>query len=153
MSIFQVIVNAVYLIVGYGNIFLVFFFNMLNFLPVLMKNILYWNMISDSIDYVEYKTGDRNDGMVFAIEGFLGKCIGSVGVISTVIIVEIIEYVPNAPAQSEYTMKGLFYAPLIITIVSVALSALPYFFYRFTRAEHRRILSELKSRNLDKECL
>jgi len=103
-------------------------------------------MISDSVDYLEWRTGERNDGMVLAIEGFLGKVTGSLGMLSTVIIVSIIKYVPNAATQSEYTLKGLFYLPNLIAIVGIAFSTLPYFFYHFSRADHQRILKDLKLR-------
>ncbi len=150
---FHVAIIILYTIVGYGNLVLVCFFNMLMFLPSMLKGMLYWSMLSDSIDYLEWRTGERNDGMVLAIEGFLAKVTGSIGALWTVIIVSIIKYVPNAAAQSEYTLKGLFYVPNIINIVSLSLSAVPYFFYRFSRADHQRILKDLQLRKEDAKKL
>ncbi len=143
---FHIALLALYLIVGYQSMWFVCLINMLMFFPSLLKGILYWSMISDSVDYLEWRTGERNDGMVLAIEGFLGKVTGSLGMLSTVIIVSIIKYVPNAATQSEYTLKGLFYLPNLIAIVGIACSTLPYFFYHFSRADHQRILKDLKLR-------
>jgi sugar (glycoside-pentoside-hexuronide) transporter len=141
-----ILFTIIYLIVGYQNLWFVCLINMLLFFPMLFRGILYWSMISDSIDYLEWRTGERNDGMVLAIEGITGKIIGSIGALSTVIIVSVIKYVPNAPTQSEYTLKGLFYLPNIITIISTAVSTIPYFFYHFSRKDHERVLRELKAR-------
>lgn len=145
-SAFHIAMLALYLVVGYQNIWFVCLINMLMFFPSLLKGILYWSMVADSIDYMEWRTGERNDGMVLAIEGFLGKVTGSLGSLSTAIIVIIIRYVPNATTQSEYTLKGLFYLPNIISIASIALSTLPYFFYRFSLKDHEHVLKEIKLR-------
>ncbi len=148
-STFHIAMLVLYLIVGYQSLWFVCLINMLMFFPSLFKGILYWSMISDSIDYLEWRTGERNDGMVLAIEGFLGKVTGSLGTLSTVIIVSIIKYVPNAATQSDYTLKGLFYLPNLIAIVGIACSTLPYFFYRFSQKDHQRILKDLKVRKGD----
>lgn len=145
-SVLQVAFLLIYVIVGYQNIIFVVLINMLLFFPSMLKNILYWSMIADSIDYLEWRTGERNDGMVLAIEGFLGKVTGSIGALSTVIIVAIIKYVPNAETQTDSTLKGLFLLPNLIAIVGAALSTIPYFFYHFSQNDHKRILNEIKLR-------
>lgn len=106
-------------------------------------------MISDSVDYLEWRIGDRNDGMILAIEGCLGKIVGAIGALSTVIIIAVIKFVPNAPSQSEYTMKGLFYLPNSIGIVGTFFSTIPYFFYRFSEEDHKKALMDIagKKRN------
>lgn len=142
----QVAVSLLFLAVGYPSIWFVVFIFTLQTLPQTIRGVLYWSMITDTVDYSEWKTGKRNDGMVFAIEGFLGKCIGSFGAVSTVIIIAIIGFVPNALTQSESTMKGLFYVPLIISIVSTLLSVIPYFFFKFSRKDHEIALAEIKAR-------
>lgn len=143
--------HIAYLIIGYKSIWVVILYNVLVNIPNNIRGIIYWNMIADSVDYAEWKTGYRNDGMIYSIEGVLGKVIGGIGSMSTAIILSLAKFVPNAPAQTEEAMQGLFRIPLIITILSTALAAIPYCFYTFSRREHARVLEELKQRKESKE--
>jgi len=120
--------------------------NLLQGIPDSMKGQLYWSMIADSVDYLEWRTAKRNDGTIYAVEGLLGKLVGAVGAMSTSIILGVIHFVPNAANQSPETMRGLFVVPLAIELVSIAASSLPFFFYDLTRKGHARIMRELKER-------
>ncbi|MCL1952857.1 MAG: MFS transporter [Oscillospiraceae bacterium] len=120
--------------------------NLLQGVPDSIKGQLYWSMIADSVDYGEWRTAKRNDGTIYAMEGLLGKLVGAVGATSTAIILNMIHFVRNAPAQAPETMRGLFVVPLVIELVSIAVSSLPFFFYDLTRKGHARIIEELKER-------
>ena len=148
---FQIAINVMYLILGYSNIAVVVAVTMLSTLPSTIRGILYWSMVSDSVDYLEWKTGTRNDGMIYAIEGFLGKCIGSIGAVSTAVIVAVIKFVPNAPQQSAGTLKGLFYLPIIISIVSTLMATVPYFFYNFSRKQQEEVAEILLAKKEESE--
>ena len=121
--------------------------NLLQGVPDSMKGQLYWSMIADSVDYGEWRTAKRNDGTIYAMEGLLGKLVGAVGAMSTSIILDVIHFVPNAAAQAPATMRGLFVVPLVIELVSIAVSSLPFFFYNLTRKGHAQIIEELKDRS------
>jgi sugar (glycoside-pentoside-hexuronide) transporter len=142
---FQVTISALYMLAGYSSLIVVAIYTSLSILPLTIKGVLYWSMVSDTVDYLEWKTGERNDGMIYAIEGFLGKCIGSVGAVSTALIVSVINFVPNAPSQSPATLRGLFYLPLAITIASTILGVIPYFFYDYTRSKQEKVVETLLS--------
>jgi|AGTN01.1.fsa_nt_gi sugar (Glycoside-Pentoside-Hexuronide) transporter len=140
-------VNAVYLFAGYKPpLWAVVAVVLLTGLPENIKGILYWNMISDSVDYAEWKTGFRNDGLVYSIEGCASKIIGAVGAMFTGIVINAIDFVPNAVSQSEATMKGLFYIPQIVLIASALLTTIPYFFYDVDKKKYESILKELEER-------
>lgn len=152
-SAMTVICYVVYLIVGYKSIAFLLIYTFIVNIPGGMKGILYWNMIADTIDYAEWKTGVRNDGMVYSIEGFLSKVVGALGSFSTAIIIAVIHFVPNAATQTQETMNGLFYVPLCISIVSTICSAVPYLFYKFTREDQSRVRRELDERKSGKAKL
>ena len=42
-------------------------------IPAMMMDICHRSLISDSIDYVEWKTGVRNEGISFSIQNFISK--------------------------------------------------------------------------------
>lgn len=143
----MVLVNAVYLFAGYKpSLWVVIAALFLNNLPFSIKGTLYWDMVADSVDYAEWKTGFRNDGMVYSIEGCAGKIIGAVGAMFTGVVISAIHFVPNALVQSDTTMKGLFYIPVAVAVITTLLSAIPYFFYDLDRKKHEKILSDLDSR-------
>jgi len=122
-------------------------------LPDTVKGSIYWSMIADSVDYAEWKTAKRNDGTIYAMEGLMGKIIGSVGSVSTAVIIKLVRFVPNAPVQSAYTMRGLFVVPLVIEMISKAASSVPYFFYDMKRQRHAQIIEELKARKTAAEAV
>lgn len=143
----MVAVNALYLMAGYRPpLWLVAVALFLNNLPFSVKATLYWDMVADSVDYAEWRTGYRNDGMVYSIEGCAGKIIGAVGAMFTGVVISAIDFVPNALTQSVATMKGLFYIPVAVAIVTTLLSAIPYFFYDIDRHKYEKILADLTLR-------
>lgn len=119
---------------------------LLNNIPGSIKGVLYWNMVADSVDYAEWKTGFRNDGLVYSIEGCASKIIGAVGAMSTGLIIAAIRFVPNALTQSEQTMKYLFYIPQVVSVVITLLALIPYIFYDLDRKKHQQVLEELRAR-------
>jgi sugar (glycoside-pentoside-hexuronide) transporter len=111
-----------------------------------IKGVLYWSMVSDTVDYGEWKTHVRNDGLVYAIEGAAMKIIGSIGAMYVGIVIGIINFVPNALMQTEATLRGLFYIPQITIIIVSLLSIVPILFYDLDKKKHAMILAELKER-------
>ena len=139
--------NGLFLFAGYKPpVWVVLTVLFLNNIPFCIKGVLYWSMVADSVDYGEWKTGYRNDGLIYAIEGCASKIIGSVGAIFTGVVISAINYIPNAAYQTESTMKGLFYIPQIVIVVTSLLSVIPFLFYDLDRKKHEKILGELKQR-------
>ena len=118
----------------------------LNEVPNAIRGQLYWSMLADSVDYGDWKTGKRNDGVVYTTEGLMGKMIGSIGALSTGLILHFIDFRPLAEYQSPRTMRGLFTVPLSIELISITASTVPFFFYNLKRAQHAQLVEELKAR-------
>jgi len=130
------------------------FVSVVAFLHEVPNNIqgqMYWSLIADSVDYGEWTSGKRNDGMIYTMEGLMNKIIGSVGALSTGLILSFIDFQPQAPTQSARTMRGLFTVPLGIELLSIACSTIPFFFWKLTRAEHAKMVEEIKARNIETE--
>ena len=146
LGVAQILINLLYLAVGYQSKTFIALIMFLQNIPGALRGMLYWSMIADSVDHAEWSTGKRNDGIVYAAEGLVGKLVGAFGSTSTAIIIHFIKFQENAPTQSPETMKGLFYVPLVIGIISTAVGLIPYFFYNMKRADHAKIIEELKAR-------
>ncbi|MCL2447269.1 MAG: MFS transporter [Oscillospiraceae bacterium] len=115
-------------------------------IPNNIQGQMYWSLIADSVDYGEWKTGKRNDGMIYTMEGLMNKIIGSVGALSTGYILRFIGFVPQAAYQSAHTMRGLFTVPLTIELISIACSNIPFFFWNLTRKQHAQMIDDIKAR-------
>lgn len=143
-SLVIVAVNSLYLFAGYKPaMWMVITVLIITNLPFSIKGTLYWNMVADSVDYAEWKTGFRNDGLVYSIEGCASKIVGAAGAMFTGVVISVIRFVPNALEQSIGTMQGLFYIPVAVTVIATLLSTIPYFFYDLDREKYTRILSDL----------
>ena len=55
------------------NIFILWIFLFLMGLPLGIYNVITYALIADSIDYLEWKTGERQEGVCFAFQTFLSK--------------------------------------------------------------------------------
>ena len=146
-SLAVAVVNLLFLLGGYKPaIWVVLLVYLATNFALSVKGILYWSMVSDTVDYGEWKTHVRNDGLVYAIEGAAMKIIGAVGGMYVGIVITIINFVPNALTQTEATMRGLFYIPHITIIIVTLLSIIPILFYDLDKKKHSMILTELKER-------
>jgi GPH family glycoside/pentoside/hexuronide:cation symporter len=142
----EIAVSLLYLFVGYEHTWFVFLQSFLTSIPHSVQGALYWIMLSDAVDYGEWTTGERGDGMIYAVEGMTAKIVGALGQMSTQLIIEYIKFVPNAATQSAFTMLGLFRVPIYIGIASKFACALPYFFYKFTKDKHAIAIAEIQAR-------
>jgi Na+/melibiose symporter-like transporter len=159
-SAVRIIIRALYLFIGtrpgmfnltvlntsiHAKLFMAVF-GFLNEVPNTIRGQLYWSMLADSVDYQEWKTNKRNDGTIYTMEGLAGKIVGSIGAASTGIIFGFIGFEAGEETQSAVTMRGLFTVPLGIELVSIAASAIPFFFYDLKRDSHAKMIEELKQR-------
>lgn len=118
-------------------------------------------MIGDTVDYMEWKTGMRNEGMAFSVLTFVGKMQGrlstSLGtallpligyyVTETVLADGTVETVSNCTqAFGQPTQFWLWAFFTIIPAVTGLLSIIPYHFYELKGGRLREIRTEMKLR-------
>ncbi len=110
-------------------------------------------MIGDTVDYMEWKTGERNEGVSFSVLTFVGKLTGSISTSLGTALLPIIglSFQKNAAGET-VTLKGDrtdFYIWALFTIVPYALgllSLIPYAFYDLTGERLEKIRAEMKIR-------
>lgn len=118
-------------------------------------------MIGDTVDYMEWKTGMRNEGMAFSVLTFVGKMQGRLStalgtallpvigyfVTETVLADGTVETVSNCTqAFGQPTQFWLWAFFTIIPAVTGLLSILPYHFYELKGDRLREIRAEMKLR-------
>ncbi len=110
-------------------------------------------MIGDTVDYMEWKTGERNEGVSFSVLTFVGKLTGSVSTSLGTALLPIIglSFQKNSAGET-VTLKGDhtdFYIWALFTVVPYALgllSLIPYAFYDLTGEKLEKIRAEMKIR-------
>lgn len=110
-------------------------------------------MIGDTVDYMEWKTGERNEGVSFSVLTFVGKLTGSVSTSLGTALLPVIglTFTTNQAGES-VTIKGehtdLFVWALFTCIPYLLglLSIIPYLFYDLTGKKLEKIRADMKVR-------
>ncbi len=110
-------------------------------------------MIGDTVDYMEWKTGERNEGVSFSVLTFVGKLTGSVTTSLGTALLPVIGLSFTAqPDGTTITNKGDktdFYIWALFTLVPWLLgllSLIPYAFYSLTGKKLAQIRADMAIR-------
>jgi len=90
-------------------------------------------MTADIVDYTEWKTGERKEGVDFAILSMAFKLSHAIGVASGIFFVAISGYTHSAFVAGEITPKMqniLFFAYMALQGIGCLLSMIPMFWYK-----------------------
>ncbi len=113
--------------------------------------VMFWSMLPDTVEYGRWRSGVRDDGIVFGLSQFISKAGTGIGVGTIGFLLSLIGYSANE-AQSEETLQGIrqatFLVPLFCILGSVAIIA----FYPVDASTHRRIVRALKWRDRKSIC-
>ncbi|NLX92795.1 MAG: hypothetical protein GXZ02_02830, partial [Clostridiales bacterium] len=130
----------------------------------IVSNINY-SMIADSVDYVEWKTGRRSEGVTVSFQTLMNKTMTALqsGVVSVVLITS--KFVQPLKVngelvvqeQSSKTINGLILLITLLPALGWALSIVPMKYYTFIGDErkqaHREILQRREQTQPDKSDL
>lgn len=129
---------------------LVLVFSMLVTFPLEFKNLMQKEMEAETVDYVEWKTGNRVEGIMLSIMSFTGKLEGT---LSSFICLQILgktgykEHTASIPTvQNKATRLGLFGMTTLLPVLGYALMLIPMMFYNITGDGHRQMIKEIKER-------
>ena len=119
-------------------------------------------MIADAVDYEEYCSGIRPDGVFFAGLTFIGKLCTGIATIISGIAYTIVGFsdakvgelntfiahggIPRLNSKYDSYMMILFFLVSIPPAIGGILSVLPTWRYALSDEEHKRILAELNER-------
>ncbi|BCW61551.1 glucuronide transporter [Arthrobacter sp. StoSoilB22] len=112
---------------------------------VMAVNIVVWALEADTVEYGEWKTGVRTEGITYALFSFTRKTGQAVGGALAAYCLAVGGYKSGA-AQSAEAMQGIQFAagalPAIMTILAIAVMAK----YKLTDAVHAQIVGEIRAR-------
>ena len=148
-KVFGITVDVIFFFVGFGNVPLAMVLYALTSVPLGMSTVVSSTMMTNTIEYAEWKFGSRQEGLISSTQTLSAK-IGmalSAGVIG--IVLETANYVPNqVTSETQNMIHGAF--TLFAAVLGVV-SVVPMLFNRFTDKEHKKIVMELEERRRQAE--
>jgi len=108
--------------------------------------VLPWSIIPDAIEWDEWKTFERHEGMFYSLITLMGKIANSISVPLSLMILEFTGYQSGAAVQPDSAMLGirLVIGPLpALLLLGGIIFAI---FYPLSREQHQQIVKELRER-------
>ena len=148
------------------NIYLLWVFLFLMGVPLGIYNVITYALIADAVDYMEWKTGERHEGVCFSFQTFLSKVNAA---IATFVFGQILDQTNFKPVdkslvdiegrqiffqQDEKTQVMLLALVTIVPAVGFFLTILPMLFNDFTgktKADAQAQLAEAHAKAMENE--
>ncbi len=113
---------------------------------VMMAMTVMWALEADTVEYGEWRTGMRIEGLTYSFFSFTRKCGQALGGSVPAFLLAASGYVPNAPVQSENAIAGIQHAMALIPAIAFAIAFLMMLFYPLTDKRFAQLVQEIKDR-------
>jgi len=109
-------------------------------------HVLPWAILPDAVEWDEWQTGERHEGIFYSLVILIKKVASSIAIPLMLLILEFTGYVPNATQQPPNALLGIRLVigpiPAILLITGIYLA----FRYPLTRERYEQICRELEIR-------
>lgn len=145
--VFSTIISALMslgiLVSGYNSLIILFIWIVPMGIADGVAEVIRNSMLADTVEYGQWKTGIRSEGMIFSTNIFKTKVAAAIGGALGAFILNAIGYIPNV-AQTTKALNGIHYAFAIIPGLLVFLSLIPLGHYKLTEEKFENILNEIR---------
>ena len=107
-------------------------------------------LIADTVDYTEYKTGERLEGVISSFVSFSTKVGNAIGISLTPLMLALTGYVPNV-SQTPQVITGIMSCMYYIPAVLALIAGIAFLGYKLDNKRMGEIASELQARRAAKE--
>lgn len=104
---------------------------------------LVWAMVPDTVEYGEWKTGLRAEGLVYSTFIFTQKVGMALGGALSGMILSATGYVANSQ-QTPEALHGILFSVTIVPVIAAIIGITAMIFHRLDNAKYNRIVEELK---------
>ena len=114
-------------------------------IPQGINNIMTYAMIGDTVDYLEWKTGERGEGICFAMQTLINKIGMAVGAFIGVLAYAMAGISPSNP-EGSMTIEGLNKLWMMLVLsgaVSFIACIIPMLFYTISEDKQRKMVAEI----------
>lgn len=139
---------------GYGSLFLasatskawVFGSFGVAALGVKVSMAIMWAIEADTVEYGQWRTGMRIEGLTYAFFSLTRKCGQSLGGSIPAFLLAASGYVPNVPVQDEAARQGILQAVALVPAVTFSAAFAIMAFYPLTDTRFAELIAEIKER-------
>ena len=116
-------------------------------IPSGFGNIVTYAMIGDTVEYLELKTGERAEGICFAMQTLINKIGMAVGAFVGVLAYYMAGVAANDASSVPPEGKDTMWFMLVgIAAISFFLTVIPLFFYKFNEKQQQEAKAEIEAR-------
>ncbi len=120
-------------------------------IPQGVNNIITYAMIGDTVDYLEWKTGERGEGICFAMQTLINKVGMAVGAFVGVMAFSWAKINPEAtPAITPEGEQTLWNVLILAGALSMVGTIIPMLFYTITEKRQAEMVAEIEARKATK---
>jgi glucuronide carrier protein len=109
-------------------------------------NILMWALEADTVEYGEWRTGVRTEGITYALFSFTRKLGQAVGGAVAAYAIALGGYVGGAAIQDQTALDAIRYASGFIPFAFILLGMLIFFRYPLTEQTFATMVTETQAR-------
>jgi len=111
-------------------------------------HVLPWSIIPDAIEWDEYQTGERHEGMFYSLITLTQKIASSIAIPLTALFLDMAHYAPNSSVQPESALLGIRILtgpiPAVLLLIGIGFAIK----YPLSREEFNHVVTELEARRL-----
>jgi GPH family glycoside/pentoside/hexuronide:cation symporter len=111
-------------------------------------HVLPWSIIPDAIEWDEWQTGERHEGMFYSLITLMQKVATSIAIPLALLLLDVTGYVPNAARQPTSALWGIRILAGPIPAALLCAGILFAIRYPLSRERHAQICQELESRRI-----
>ncbi|MBN1259366.1 MAG: MFS transporter [Anaerolineae bacterium] len=115
-------------------------------LGIAVAHVLPWAIIPDAIEWGEWQTGERHEGMFYSLTTLISKVAASLAVPLVLLLMEATGYVPNAATQSTSALWGIRIVMGPIPAVLLCAGIVFALRYPLNRERFAQVVQELEAR-------
>jgi GPH family glycoside/pentoside/hexuronide:cation symporter len=113
-----------------------------------IPSVAIYAMFGDTVEYGEWKTGVRSEGLTFCSFTFAQKVAAGVGGFIVGMILGNLGYDAELAVQSTRVVNGIIFTFIAIPIILAVLTIVAILFYKLDRKTYNQIILELKERRI-----
>ena len=149
-AIFGAVIHGIMYLVGYSNFYVFLAVLAVAGLPLGIFNVITYAMVGDSVDYLEWKTGERGEGICFAMQTLINKIGMAVGAFIGVISFAAAGINSETGFISAEGANTLWNMLVLSGVISMFACAIPMFFYTITEKKQAEMVAEIEARKAEK---
>jgi glycoside/pentoside/hexuronide:cation symporter, GPH family len=109
-------------------------------------HVLPWSIIPDAIEWDEWQTGERHEGIFYSLISLMQKVASSIAIPLVLLLLDATGYAPNVASQPSSALSGIRIVVGPVPAVLLCAGILFAVLYPLSRDEYARVLAELEQR-------